>query len=150
MYDSLSFCDYTENYFAQVLDMSQSLFKESSDADLTQMINEAFAKENHKIVLAIIENQAVGFVIGSIRTDYVEGARQSPTGYLEAIYIDTDYRKSGIAKSLVERIESWAKENGCVQLGSDTWLTDSNARNFHKKVGFMEEDELVHFIKDIR
>jgi aminoglycoside 6'-N-acetyltransferase I len=102
------------------------------------------------VLLAKSDKQVrIGFAMFSIRNDYVEGALKTPTGYLEGIYVESEYRKKGIATKLIQLGELWLKENGCTQIGSDTWLTDTGSRTFHKKMGFWEEDELVHFLKDL-
>ena len=80
----------------------------------------------------------------------MEGAKKTPTGYLEGIYVEAEFRNSGIAKKLMQIGEQWLKTNNCTQIGSDTWLTDIDSRNFLKKIGFWEEEELVHFLKDIK
>jgi len=54
-----------------------------------------------------------------------------------------------VAKTLIKMGEHWLRENKCTQIGSDTWLSDTNSRNFHKKLGFWEEEELVHFLKNL-
>ncbi|NNE26127.1 MAG: GNAT family N-acetyltransferase [Saprospiraceae bacterium] len=142
---------YSHPYFDQVFLLLTKLFDKSPITELRLMIEDAANSDSHLIKIALNSNdQVIGFALASIRSDYVEGAKQSPTGYLEAIYIEEAYRKLGIARTFIEKIEAWATEKGCVQLGSDTWLTDTQSRNFHKKVGFWEEDELVHFLKDIK
>lgn len=64
--------------------------------------------------------------------------------------MEPESNKMGIAKKFVQPGEEWSKENGCTQLGSDTWLTDRESREFHKKVGFWEEEVIVHFLKIIK
>lgn len=107
--------------------------------------------EKNKILISKDSGEKhIGFSIFSIRTDYVEGADKSPTGYLEGIFVEPEYRKMGIAKEFIRLGEKWCKEKGCTQIGSDTWLTDKKSREFHKKVGFWEEEEVVHFLKNIK
>ena len=63
--------------------------------------------------------------------------------------MEPESRKMGIAKKFIQLGEEWCKEDECIQLGSDTWLTDKASREFHKRVGFWEEEEVVHFLKNI-
>lgn len=85
----------------------------------------------------------------SIRSDYVEGAGTSPVGYLEAIYVKPNFRKSNVAKELFNVCESWALQNSCTEMGSNTWLDNLESQKFHEKLGFQEDDRLVHYIKKI-
>ena len=90
------------------------------------------------------------FQYSLLGADYVEGAEKSPTGYLEGIFVADGFRKMGIAKEFLRIGEHWCKEKGCTQIGSDTWLADKESRAFHKKMGFWEEEEIVHFLKNIK
>lgn len=139
-----------ESDFDSFIGMSQKLWKEIDKDDLVKLLEQTTNADKFNVILAKnSDNMNVGFSIFSIRTDYVEGAMNSHTGYLEGIYVEEDYRKLGIAKEFIQIGEGWCKEKGCSQIGSDTWLTDQESRDFHKKVGFWEEEEVVHFLKNI-
>ena len=113
-------------------------------------ICENILKSNNETCFLIKDgSDFVAFIQLSLRTDYVEGATTSPVVYIEGLYVKPEYRKSGIAKKLVELGENWGKEKGCTQYASDTEITNRQSIAFHKKVGFSEANRLVCFIKDI-
>ncbi len=142
--------EFETSDFDSLLEMSQKLWTKYEKAELKNLLNESFAVKRNLVLLAkTVEGKSVGFSIFSIRTDYVEGADQSPTGYLEGIFVQPDYRNVGISKQFIHLGEEWCKEKGCTQLGSDTWLSDKEAQAFHKRIGFWKEDKLVHFLKNI-
>ena len=150
MKSQLYYREFEEVDFPFLLKMGEQLWTKIKKNELETHLRNACNSNTKKVLLALTpEEKAVGFSIFSIRTDYVEGATSSPTGYLEGIFIEAEYRKMGIAKNFIQQGEAWCKEKGCTQLGSDTWLTATASRNFHKKLGFWEEDELVHFLKNI-
>lgn len=93
---------------------------------------------------------SIGFATVSLRHDYVEGATSSPTGYLEGIFVEESHRRTGLARILYKKAEAWCKEKGCTEMGSDTWTWNKASIDFHLKLGFVEDDILVHFIKDIK
>jgi len=105
--------------------------------------------EKNKIYLFIKEGEAVGFVHFSLRTDYVEGAASSPTGYVEGIYVKPSFRRMGLSKQLIESGRFWLKEQGCHQLASDIEMTNDQSYQFHTGVGFKETNRLITFIKDL-
>ena len=146
---SITFEDYKAEDFESLCDMNQKLYPSMEKTLLVRMLKDMTRSENYRILMATDGSGSIGFSVISIRTDYVEGADRSPTGYLEAIYVEPEYRKEGIGKKLVELGEQWCKENGCSQIGSDTWISHEKARAFHRKLGFWEEDELVHFLKNL-
>ena len=149
MAQKISIENYTPADFESLYDMNQKLYPTMEKNLLVRMLEEMTRLENYRIFIAKDSGNNMGFSVISIRTDYVEGADRSPTGYLEAIYVEPEYRKEGVGKRLVELGEEWCKENGCSQIGSDTWISHEKARAFHQKLGFWEEDELVHFLKNL-
>src|SRR3569832_2841233 len=42
--------------------------------------------------------EPVGFIEGSIRTDYVNGTESSPVGFVEGVYVVPAWRRQGIAR----------------------------------------------------
>ncbi|MEL6717701.1 MAG: aminoglycoside 6'-N-acetyltransferase [Bacteroidota bacterium] len=150
MTQPITFITFQEKNFDALLKMSLKLWDDFKPSDLRKLLQQVSKANNQRIILAKNSKQVnIGFVIVSIRSDYVEGAKQSPTGYLEGIFVEQDYRKNGIVKKLVALGEEWLKAKGCTQIGSDTWISNTASRNFHKQLGFWEEEELVHFLKDI-
>ncbi|MEO9871609.1 GNAT family N-acetyltransferase [Ekhidna sp.] len=150
MAESIAYYEFEDSDFDSLLHMSQKLWTGFDEDALKELLIKTSKSNNQKIWIARAYGKRAGFSIFSIRTDYVEGAEKTPTGYLEGIFVEQEFRKLGIAKEFVQLGEKWCKERGCRQIGSDTWLTDTKSRDFHKKVGFWEEDELVHFLKDIK
>ncbi len=96
-----------------------------------------------------LNNEYIGFINLSIRTDYVEGSNSSPVGFVEGIYVKPEYRNKGIAKKLIIKGEEWAKSKGCTQIGSDIEMDNDISYKFHQKVGFNEANRIICFIKDI-
>lgn len=147
---SITYIDFETIDFDELLNMSQKLWSDYDTDELTKLLKQTVQSKKNRVLLAkTSDRRTIGFSIFSIRSDYVEGANKSPTGYLEGIFVEPDFRKMGIAKQFLCIGESWCKENACTQIGSDTWLTNKESREFHKKLGFWEEEEIVHFLKDI-
>jgi aminoglycoside 6'-N-acetyltransferase I len=147
----IEYLQFENSDFEQLLEMSQKLWTDFNKVELVNLLKQTAQSGKSNILIAKDSvGKCVGFSIFSIRNDYVEGAEKSPTGYLEGIFVETEFRKMGIAKEFIRIGESWCKEKGCTQIGSDTWLTDKESREFHKKAGFWEEEELVHFLKNIK
>ncbi len=49
--------------------------------------------------------QPIGFAQCQLRYDYVEGAKSSPVGYLEGIFIREEYRNNSYARRLLQECE---------------------------------------------
>jgi aminoglycoside 6'-N-acetyltransferase I len=92
------------------------------------------------------DGKLVAFIEASLR-DYGEGCETSPVGYLEAWYVDERLRGQKLGKELVRIAEQWAREKGCTEMASDTWLENDVSIAAHLKMGYEEVERLVHFVK---
>lgn len=112
-----------------------------------------FAEEidNNKSVFFInySDNLPIGFAQCALRTDYVEGTKSSPVGYLEGIFVESGYRKNGYAKELLLACEIWAKDMGCSEFASDCELDNIESLKFHIAIGFDEANRIICFKKNI-
>ena len=121
------------------------------------------SEERHKLEIDLIMSSAgfvllaelpdtkiVGFAELSIRSDHVEGTRESPVPYLEGWYVKSDYQGLGIGKALINAAEVFALEMGFSELASDAELDNTSAIAIHKKIGFREVDRTVHFVKSLK
>ncbi len=95
------------------------------------------------------DNKEVGFAQCQLRKDYVEGTSTSPVGYLEAIYIEKEYRHRGYAKELLSKCENWAKEKCCTEFASDCEIDNDTSLEFHLSMGFEEANRIICFRKNI-
>jgi aminoglycoside 6'-N-acetyltransferase I len=66
------------------------------------------------------------------------GCKTDRIGYLEAWYVDPDWRDQGVGRALVERAETWAKEEGCREMASDTTLSYPLSTGAHAGLGYQE------------
>lgn len=110
---------------------------------------EILSSGNETCFLIKVQNEYVGFVQVAIRSDYVEGSSHSPTAYIEGIFVKEDFRNLGFSRQLLKRAEEWSKQKNCSQLASDTEITNFSSIDFHNKVGFVETNRIVCFIKDL-
>ena len=108
---------------------------------------EGYIKSGGAVFLAWNSNKAVGFAQCGLRHDYVEGTNSSPVGYLEGIFVTSEYRRQGSAKMLLTACQNWAKEQGCVEFASDCKLINEDSLRFHLNMGFEEANRIICFIK---
>ena len=100
--------------------------------------------------VAVRENGSLGgFLEGGLRK-YAEGCDSSPVGYLEGWFVDEDLRGQGVGSALVGAMEAWAREQGCTEMASDTWLDNETSIQAHLNLGYEESERLVHFRKSLQ
>ncbi len=105
--------------------------------------------ENERIFVAKDNNQVLGFIQVSLRTDYVEGTSTSPVIYIEGLFVVEESRQKAIAKKLVKRGAEWGLKNGCIEMASDAELNNEGSIAFHKAIGFEEVNRIICFQKKI-
>lgn len=128
--------------------MRKGVWTEAEDEYLLFDMDEALASEVDLIFMAFVNDQPAGMLEASIR-EYAEGCDSSPVGYIEAWFVYGEYRRTGVAAELVKAAENWAKEKGCTEIGSDTWLDNEVSIKAHLKLGYYEVERLVHFAKQL-
>jgi aminoglycoside 6'-N-acetyltransferase I len=133
------------------LEMGLLLWPKHSRTELKKEFEAILKSKKEETFLCRDEDGSyIGFVNLSLRYEYIPGATSSPVGYVEGIFVKQEYRKMGVAKKLIDAGEEWAKNQSCKEMGSDTELHNKLSQAFHKKLGFKEDDILVHFIKKIQ
>ena len=99
---------------------------------------ELIASPEAACFLALDGDKAVGFAQCQLRHDYVEGCETSPVGFLEGVYVDDAYRRSGVARALLSACEEWARSVGCSEFASDCEIDNHDSLAWHLKNGFAE------------
>ncbi len=93
------------------------------------------------------DRQAIGFTEATLRRDYVNGCETSPVAFLEGIYVSPEFRRGGVARSLIEAVEQWARQQGCTEFASDTDFTNRESQALHLSLGFAETERVIFFRK---
>ncbi|PEJ59933.1 GNAT family N-acetyltransferase [Bacillus sp. AFS002410] len=110
-----------------------------------QFVNVFFGAEGNKLehsFVAIHENEAVGVILGGIKT--YENIKTMRCGTLA---ISPDYRGVGVSQKLIELHKEEAVKNGCKQLFLEVIVGNDRAINFYKKLGYEKIYDLSYFSK---
>lgn len=129
--------------------MRKGVWPEAADDYLLFDMDEILVSESDIVFMAFANGQPAGMIEASLR-EYAEGCDSSPVGYIEAWFVYGEFRKTGVAGELVRAAETWAREKGCTEMGSDTWLENEASIRAHEKLGYKEVDRLVHFVKQLQ
>ena len=117
--------------------------------ELAEEFNELIPSDVCAVFLLVLDGQPAGFAQCQLRHDYVEGARSSPVGYLEGIYVLPEFRGRGHARDLLASCEQWARTRGCTEFASDCELDNSGSLSFHLRMGFTEANRIICFTKKL-
>lgn len=92
-------------------------------------------------------DSVVGFAEATLRQEYVNGCDTSRVAFLEGIYVRPVVRRSGVARALINAVESWAREQGMAELASDAIIGNDASLAVHVTSGFEETECVVYFRK---
>src|SRR5215510_10217584 len=127
--------------------MRQGLWPEAPLEYLSFDLDELLANPDAAIFVASDSHgKLIGFVEAGLRA-YAEGCETSPVGYIEAWYVDPHVRGQKLGRDMLYTAEQWAREKGCTEMASDTWLENDVSIAAHLKLGYWEVERLVHFVK---
>lgn len=92
------------------------------------------------------EGGLCGLVEAAIHTS-APGCTTDRIGYLEAWYVDPDYREQGLGRRLAAAAEAWARSMGCREMASDTVASYPISPAAHAALGYQVVE--IYFRKDL-
>jgi aminoglycoside 6'-N-acetyltransferase I len=90
----------------------------------------------------------IGMIDARVR-NYAEGAPNLRAAYVEDLWVEPEHRRSGVARSLLAAVETWAVDQGLDWLGSDTQEDNQLSQSWHAAAGFAEVERIVIFGKPL-
>ena len=108
--------------------------------------------DNFAQMPAIVAVRPKGGLCGFVEVTIHENARGCTTnriGYLEAWYVDPEWRQQGVGRALVEAAEAWAHAQGCTEMASDTDQTYPLSPTAHQQLGYEEVGRDIYFRKQL-
>jgi GNAT superfamily N-acetyltransferase len=100
---------------------------------------------NNATFVAISElGDRIGYVNVREGTDEIGGAK---CGYIALLAVNSDAEGKGVAQSLVNEAEQWARQMGYTRLALDVFASNDRGLTFYEKAGF--KPETIRVIKKI-
>lgn len=95
------------------------------------------------------DGSPTGFVEVGLRS-HADGCDTAhPVGFVEGWFVQENFRRQGIGQALLQAAEDWARQQGCTEIASDTWIDDDRSQHAHQALGFEVVDRCVHFRKPL-
>jgi len=133
------------------LELRMTLWPDASAEDHRAYMAMCLAQPERFLPLVVYDAQRrpVGFIEGSVRSDYVNGTESSPVGFIEGVYVVPGWRRKGLARMLFDAVGDWAREHGCRELASDALLDNEISQRTHLALGFRETERVVYFARPL-
>ncbi len=138
----------TESDIEEWVDARIELWPSHSRKEHLEEISEFFQGDGYINFIGRIDNKLCCFLEASIRP-FANGCSQRPVPFLEGIWVDPKYQRSGFGQQLVKKLEEWAIANGFNEIGSDCEIENAQSQNAHEKWGFQEKERVVYYHKSL-
>ena len=109
---------------------------------------EADLPEGAAFLALTAAGEPVGFIEMSLRS-FAEGACDSPVPFIEGWFVESNYRRQGIGRALVNAAEQWAAARGFREMGSDAELENTVSIEAHVRLGYREVERNVCFLRQL-
>ena len=88
--------------------------------------------------------ERAGYVFATTKHDYFTRAAHA---HVEVIAVEEGAERRGVARSLMDAVEQWAKRRGYRWVTLNVFDRNSRARALYEKLGYLPET--IHYRKDV-
>ena len=121
------------------LDMRMRMWPGNSRAEFAEDIAVFLAAE--RAPAAWIARSSEGYPMGFAETDvrsYAEGC-DGPAAYLEGIWVEPQWRRGGVGRALLAAVETWARDLGFREMGSNALIGNRLSHEVERLVVFRKQ-----------
>lgn len=128
---------------ANITELNQELGYKTSRSIVESQINTILSDENHHVLVAVHDDQVIGYIHGFI------SIRLTAEPFLEigGLVVKENYRKQGIGRKLVVRLEQHIQEVEKVRVRCN--LKRKSAHDFYLALNYQELKEQKIFEKTL-
>ena len=90
-----------------------------------------------------------GIVAGYVHAEKYQTLYFEPMINIKGLAVSSKFRRRGIGRMLLNRIENWANEIGITKIRINSGISRKEAHLFYRAIGYNNEKEQIRFIKDI-
>lgn len=128
---------------SKLFDQYRVFYSSSSDHEAARkFLGERFEKGDSTIFVASLDGRVVGFTQLYPSFSSVSMKR---VWILNDLFVDENYRGSGIAKSLMNTAENFARETGAIRVILATQISNGAAQSLYESRGYTKDTEFYHY-----
>ena len=131
------------------LTMRAALYRDGDpDADLAGLaaeIDTMLARDDWAAFAAPAPDGTLVGLIELFERNYAQGCDSTPVTYIEGLWVAEVWRRSGVARRLIEAGIAWGRSRGRTEMASDVRLANIVSQAVHERLGFTETERLVTY-----
>jgi len=121
-----------ESDAADIARLTEQLGYTATPSEIGARLSTILARPDDQFFVAEHSGQAVGWLHATI-CRYVEA---DPFVVIGGLVVDSNHRRQGIGRMLMERAEQWAGERGCSIVRLSSSAGRAGAHRFYEKIGY--------------
>ena len=98
---------------------------------------------------AVFVAEKDGIVVGYIQVELYRTLYFETMANILGLATDSNYRRQGIGKALVEKTEEWASGKGAKIMRLNSGASREGAHAFYRNLGYGSEKEQLRFLKEL-
>ena len=121
------------------------IFKKKSKNEIRKNAIEMLKDKKRKIIVAVDDTLKIyGLIIYNIKEvkEHIN-LRDSKVLWIEELGVDESYRKNGIGKMLMKKVEEDAKILDCKRIELNCWDFNNNAISFYERFGMRTQRRIM-------
>ena len=131
------------NILANLFDEYRQFYQQESDIESAKMFLTSRLENNQSIIfLALDNNKGAGFT--QLYPSF-SSVSMEKIFILNDLYVNPDYRKSGIGTLLLEKAKNYSFENNSIRLFLETDKTNHSAQKLYEQNGWTKDNEHFYF-----
>jgi GNAT superfamily N-acetyltransferase len=133
--DDILIRPYADGDLVTLAELVTALGYPSTREQLAKRISRIEAQSDHATFIAEQDGRIIAWVGVVVAPTYEHDA---PVCRITGLAVADAARRSGIGRRLMERAESWARENGAGRISLTSHLRRSDAHAFYRAIGYEE------------
>lgn len=100
-------------------------------------------KESGKLFVAVMDKEIIGLVaciIEPLSANDRMGLVPTKSGRVIELYVEKEYRGTGLGKQLMEFVENYLKKQKCDSICLEVFGPNISAHKFYKQMGYTDRD----------
>ncbi|KST67065.1 GNAT family N-acetyltransferase [Mastigocoleus testarum] len=130
----------------RISNLSKQLGYSIGHGDIRDRLRSLKQDDLHIIYVASWRND---FVVGWIHAHKSDFIIVSPQVLIFGLIVDINYRRRGIARLLVQKVEEWALIKNCQTVRLRSNITRKDAHNFYENIGYKNTKHSLEFSKNL-
>ena len=135
--------ELTINQVGEIIQLTKQLNPEMDLNLLKERQSEMFTFDNHTCFGCYVEDKLVGVLSGWLTVRLYSGRQLE----IDNVIVDKSMQSKGLGKQVLQWIEQWAKQRGCLSVELNTYVHNSRSHKFYFNQGYQILG--YHFVKKL-